>query len=422
MEFKCVVINPSFDSPKGETKKLIERLIELKKSGKNEGADELLALAELFSREKDINIVNYIPTQTSAVHQMSHEFLLFLSSFRPISNPIVKRIANRHGIKSLPLVACGVQSATSAIAAVMMANGIISGEVLTTSLNFLGVPNAIMLAGATPKFVDINPDDLCMDPKSLEKAIGKDTKAIVLVHFNQVVDLSSIDDVLRKKGLDIPVIQDASLAMGSTNGGLPAGVANLGKGGATVYSFATSKIISGLGGAIVVANDQSLVERIQSIAYQGMNFKNLEELSAFGANFKMNDINAAIIMEQLKKRDVIFEKRRLLKSYYDRELADVVDTGKVAIQKITAESIVTHYGVLVPDRMAAINKMMEKGIQLGRWHALHLQPIYRNRFGTKPGTLPVTESLANRLAFLPFHTKLTEKDVSFICKSLKEVL
>jgi len=419
---KYTLIHPSFDSPKGKTGELIEKLIELKKDGKNEGADEMLALAELFSREEEINFINYVPVQTGAVHKLVQEFISFLSSYKPNSKEIAKQIAERYAVKDLLIAACGIQSATSAIAASLMANNITSGEVITTSLNFLGVPNAIALAGATPKFADINPDDLCMDPASLEKTISKDTRAVVLVHFNQVVDIAPIDDVLKRKGLDIPVIQDASLAMGSTNNGMPAGIINLRKGGVTVYSFATSKIISGLGGAIVIANDFPLIERIQSIAYQGMNFANPEELSAFGANFKMNDMNAAIIMEQLKKRDVIFEKRRQLKSWYDRELADVVDSGKVSIQKVHPESIITHYGVLLPDRLEIAKKLAVKGIQLGLWHTAHLQPVYQKRFGTKAGTLPVTESIARRISFLPFHTKLTEEDVQFICKTLKEAL
>lgn len=414
------LIHPSFDLPKGKTKDLIEKLVGSKKEGKNEGAEELLALAELFLREEELYFVNYIPAQTGAVHRLSREFVNYLGSFKPISNPFVGKIVKRYGWKQIPLAACAVQSATAAIAATLMANGITSGEVITTSLNFLGVPNAIMLAGATPKFADINPDDLCMDPKSLDKTINQNTKAIVLVHFNQVVDLSPIDDLLQRRGLDIPVIQDASLAMGSTGGGMPAGFVNVGKGAATVYSFATSKIISGLGGAVAVANDAALIERIRSIAYQGMNFQNPEELPSFGANFKMNDMNAAIVLEQLKKREMIFEKRRLLKSWYDRELLDV--GGKVAIQKIINGSIVTHYAVLVPDRKSIAKKMAELGVPIGFWHTAHLQKIYQGRFGTKRGTLPVTESVADRISFLPFHTKLTEKDVSYICKSLKEVL
>lgn len=400
---KYTLIHPSFDPPEAKSPR------------------ELKAIADLFSSGETFPFVNYWSLEEGPIHLLSREFLDFLCSFKFGSNPFLDTIGKRRGVKEMPLSACGAQSATAGIAAALMTKGVGQGEVITTSLNFLGVPNAVMLAGAAPKFVDIDPDTLCMDMKSLEKAIGKETKAVLLVHFNQVVDIEPIDEIFERLKLDIPLVQDASLAMGSDNKGMPAGLVNLG-GGATVYSFATSKTLSGLGGAIVVANDKTIIERIQTIGYQGMNFANPEELSSFGANFKMNDLNAVIVLEQLKKRVEIFEKRRKLKSWYDRELADFVDTGKIAIQKVGSGSIVTHYAILVPDRRAIAKKMADKGVMLGFWHACHLQKIYQDRFGTGPGTLPVTESVANRITFLPFHTKLTEKDVSFICKSLKEVL
>jgi len=416
------LIHPSFDPPMGKTHDLLKKLIEQKQKGKNEGADEISALAELFLNEEDLHLLNYLPAEQRTIHRLNQEFLRFLCSFRSVSNPILRKVGEKHGWEEIPLSCCGVQSATAAITATLMANNATSGEVITTSLNFLGVPNAIVLAGAIPKFVDINKDDFCMDPKSLEKEINSKTKAIVLIHFNQVVDLAPINEILKKKGLDIPVIQDASLAIGSTDQGMPAGLVNLGRGGATIYSFATSKILSGLGGAMVIANDRTLIERVQSVAYQGIQFQDPDDLLSFGANFKMNDLNAAIVMEQLRKRERIFEKRRMLKTLYDRELQDLVKAGKIAIQKVSPESIVTHYAFLLSNRKSVATKLAEKGIMIGFWHTAHLQKIYQERFGMKTGTLPVTESIAPRIAFLPFHTKLEEEDVSFICSELKKVI
>jgi UDP-4-amino-4,6-dideoxy-L-N-acetyl-beta-L-altrosamine transaminase len=203
---------------------------------------------------------------------------------------------------------------------------------------------------------------------------------------------------------------------------MPAGAINLGKSGTTVYSFATSKSLSGLGGAVVVANDRSLVEHIVFMTYQGMQFSNPDELFSFGGNFKMNDLNATIILEQLKKSETIFEKRRMLKSWYDRELLDLAKAGKIVIQKVSEESVVTHYAILIPDRKAVAHKLLQKGIEIGFWHTAHLQKIYQKRFGTKTGSLPVSESLAPCITFLPFHTKLEEKDVSFICNEIKKVI
>ena len=416
------LIRPSFDMPQGKTRDLVDKLLELREKKKNEGADELLAIVDLLTHGEDLHNINYLPVEGGAVSRLSQEFIAFLCSFKSDSNPLINRIGNKYGWKNVELAACTVQSATAAITASLIANGVTSGEVITTSLNFLGVPNAIILAGATPNFVDIGPYDLCMDPNSLEKMISRKTRAIVLVHFNQVVDLMPIEDILEKKGIDIPVIQDASLAIGSTDRSMPAGAVNLGKSGTTVYSFATSKSLSGLGGAAVVANDRSLIERIQSITYQGMQFLNPDELLSFGGNFKMNDLNATIILEQLKKSETIFEKRRMLKSWYDRELEYLAKAGKIVIQKVSEESVVTHYAILIPDRKAVAHKLLQKGIEIGFWHTTHLQKIYQKRFGTKAGSLPVSESLAPCITFLPFHTKLEEKDVSFICNEIKKLI
>lgn len=419
---KYTLIHPSFDAPAGETKDIIDKLVRLRQKGELKGGEELAALAELLINEGAVPNVNYMNVQDGPIQRLCQEFLSFLCSFKTVSNPILQKVGKKFGWKELPLFITGIQSATSGLAASLLANDVGSGEVITTSVNFSGVPNAIVLAGATPKFVDIDPATLCMDLRSLEKTITKNTKAIIIVHFNQVVDMAPVFDVLEKKGADIPVIQDASLAMGSACQGLPAGLVNLGKGGTTVYSFATSKILSGLGGGTVLSNDKEVIERIQAISYQGWNMMDIETLVAFGANFKMNDMNAAIVLTQLAKRDAMFEKRRQLRSWYDRELADIADSGKIAIQKVAPESIVTHYTVLIPNRKVVAQKLIEKEIMLGFWHTAHLQRIYRDRFKTKPGTLPVTESVADRITFLPFHTKLAEDDVKFICRSLKELL
>lgn len=422
MIIRYPLIHPAFDLPQGQTAKLIEELIKMKHKGENEGGDEILALADLIMHEERLPEANYIPAEGGAVHNLTFEFLRFLCSFRSVKHLLLADFGKRKGWNEIPLHICGIGSATAAIAASLIANDITDGEVITTSLNFVGVPNAIVLAGATPKFADINPDNLCMDMASLKKTISKKTKAIILVHFNQVVDLAPIDELYTEKGLDIPLIQDASLAIGSTCQGMPAGLVNLGKCGTTVYSFATSKILSGLGGAAVISHDLPLIERIRSIAYQGQNFRDTEEISNFGANFKMNDLNAVLVSEQLKKRKSIFDKRRHLKSLYDEQLADLVKEDKIEIQKVSEESIVTHYGILVPDRKSFSQRMSMRGIQIGLWHTVHLQEIYQKQFKMKGGTLPVTESIANHIAFLPFHTKLNDEDISFICKSLKEII
>jgi len=380
------------------------------------------ALTNVLEQEDLLPYANYVVAQNSAPHKLSQEFLKFLCSYHSIKNNFFHQFVQKNKWQQIPLYACCLNSATSGLTASLWANEVTSGEVITTSFNYVGVGNAIVMAGAKPKFVDIDSKTFCLDPKKLAAAITKKTKAIILVHVNQMVDLKPIAEVLSKKGVNIPVISDASLSIGSTLDGLPAGLINLGKGGTTVFSFATSKILSGLGGAVVVGHDLELISRIQSIAYQGFNFQDMSKLVSFGANFKMCDLNASLILEQLKKREKIFSKRRQIKKLYDENLADLVRAKKISIQEIKGQGIVTHYMIVMPKRQQIAQELVRKRIQLGMWHSLHTQPIYQQQFKYKKGSLPVTENLTEKITFLPFHSKLTKADVKFICDAIKQKL
>ena len=198
---------------------------------------------------------------------------------------------------------------------------------------------------------------------------------------------------------------------------------NLGEGGATVYSFATSKILSGLGGAVVISHNLPLIERIRSVAYYGQNFRDMEEISSFGANFKMNDMNASIALAHFKRRDEIFAKRRSLQKLYAQKLSPLIEKGLITMQVATDETVITHLAVRLPQRNAVARHIFDNHrILICRWPALHLQRPYRDRFGCRSGTLPVTEVLDEEIAFLPFYDSLTEDDVTVICDALSKAL
>jgi dTDP-4-amino-4,6-dideoxygalactose transaminase len=283
----------------------------------------------------------------------------------------------------------------------------------------VGVPSAVVRAGARPAFVDVEEGSLCMDVGALEGAIGKDTRAVLLTHLNRFVDIEPIVDLFHRKGYEFPLVQDASLAVGSTLGGLRPGVINVGEGGFTVFSFATSKVITGLGGGMLVTNDGSLLERSISMAYQGMNLARIQKLDVFGANLKMNDMSAAIVLSRLAKRGDIFERRRALRLRYDELLAPLVEKGLVRLQEAGDEAVLTHYAALIDGRDELAARLLQKyGVHLAMWHVHHLQDLYKE-YGAK---LPVSERVADSFAFLPFHTKLTDEDVGRVCGALASEL
>jgi dTDP-4-amino-4,6-dideoxygalactose transaminase len=419
MSKEYTVISPDIDPGHGHTRTLIDELARSFREGSCEGGEEIAAVVALLSDENILPTIAFLPKQGGPIETLSRAFAQFLLEGTREPSSFARRFASDQRGKNLSFFIGGLGSATGALSAALLAAGATGGEVITASVNFLGVANSIMMAGAKPRFADIDPSTWCMDPTSVERVLSKKTKAIILTHFNRLVDIEPLYDLLSRRGLEIPLLQDASLAVGSTCQGLRPGLINVGPGGATVMSLATSKTITGLGGAIVATNDSAVLRRILSIAYQGMNFEDPRVLGGHGANIKMNDLNAAIALVRLGKREAIFEKRRQLKALYDECLAPLVKEGRIVLQDVGDEAVVTHYAVLLKDRDAISGKLYEKHrVQLGMWPSLHLQEIYSGC----GGTLPVSASLADRLTFLPFHTKLEDDDVRSLCRALKTVL
>lgn len=349
------------------------------------------------------------------VHTFNREFSQYLLQLPHLDDPLLQRVARLRGSSEFRLFATGTANATGALIALMRALQVEGGQVITTSLNFVGVTNAIVQAGAVPRFVDIDPLTWCMDPASLEKAISSKTRAILLTHLNCFVDLMPYVEIYERKGLELPLIQDASLAVGSTLRGMRPGLINLGNGGATVFSLAPSKTITGLGGGVVVGSDQEVLDRVYKFAYQGVSLTEVGRIDLVGMNLKMNDMTAVIASQQLRRHEELFAKRRALKARYDALLAPAVEAKRLQLQQVNDETVVTHYAVAFDRRTEIARRLYEeRSMMLGMWHLQHQQEVFcRSRV-----KLPVTETLADRFALLPFHTRITEEDADEICGAL----
>lgn len=379
------------------------------------GDAEIQALTELLSSRERLQDIAFFTRPEGVVHAFNREFSQYLFQVPHPDDPLLQRAAGLLGTTELKLFATGTANATGALIALMRALEVEGGEVITTSLNFVGVVNAIVQAGATPRFVEIDPATWCMDPAAVKKAISSKTRAILLTHLNRFVDLMPFAELYQEKGLELPLIQDASLAIGSTLRGMRPGLINLGEGGATVFSLAPSKAITGLGGAVVVGSDQEVLDRVYTFAYQGLSLSEVDRIELVGMNLKMNDLCAAIALQQLRRREELFAKRRALKARYDALLAPAVAAGKLQLQDVGEEAVVTHYAVAF-DRRTEISRRLyeERSMMLGMWHLNHLQQVYR----CPRVRLPVTESLSDRFTLLPFHTRISEEDAAEVCAAL----
>jgi perosamine synthetase len=319
--------------------------------------------------------------------------------------------------------AVAVSSGTAALHLCVRALGISEGdEVLVPSYTFIAVANAVRYEGATPVFVDIDPETLNLDPTLLEDAITSRTRAIIVVHtFGVPADLSRFIEIAKRHNLY--VIEDACEAIGAECDGRRVG----GWGDIGVFGFYPNKqITTGEGGA-VVSNDPKLIRRVRELRNQGR--RDSDEWfqhSELGYNYRISDINCALGIEQLKRIDSILDRRESIAKNYDQLLLSEPDLRIPQLFLPQRKISWFVYVVLLGNRFSRthrdriISEMKSRGIAAGRYFApIHLQPIYLK---TEKAFLPVTEACASRALALPFFNRIQDGEIAEVCRILHELL
>lgn len=321
--------------------------------------------------------------------------------------------------------AVAVNSGTSGLFLCMLALGIGPGdEVITTPFTFIATANCIMMVGAKPVFVDIDPITLNIDPAKIESNITDKTKAIVPVEvFGNPAGFDKICQIAEKHNLT--VIEDSCEALGSELNGRKAGT--FGK--MSTFAFYPNKQITTGEGGMILTDDDDLADLCISLRNQGRG-KNAAWLSheRLGYNFRLSDINCALGIVQLSRIDEIKAKRKQVANCYQQMLAD----DNRLIVPAEADNCDVSWFVFVvrlaysfnrAQRDDVLQKMLADGIQVGNYFSpVHLQPFIAARFGYKAGDFPVTESVAERTIALPFYNNLNEDDVAVVCSVLKNAL
>jgi len=321
--------------------------------------------------------------------------------------------------------AVAVNSGTSGLFLSMLALGIAPGdEVITTPFTFIASATSIMMAGAKPVFVDIEPKNLNINPDSIEAQITDRTKAILPVEvFGNPAGFDRISEIAQKHNL--PVIEDSCEALGSELNGKKAGTF----GTMSVFGFYPNKQITTGEGGIILTNDDYLADLCVSLRNQGRSTDGAwlghERL---GYNFRLSDINCALGIVQLSRIKQIKEKRRQVAGWYQQMLADearlIVPTepdGCSISWFVFVVRLADDIDVAYRDRI--LQQMRHNNIQVGNYFPpVHLQPFMVEKFGYKPGDFPVTEAVSKTTIALPFYSNLRKDDMAIVCKTLKEVL
>lgn len=311
--------------------------------------------------------------------------------------------------------AIGVGSGTDALYLALRACNIGPGdEVITVANTFIATVEAIVMAGAKPVFVDVEPETATMDSRLVAAAITPRTRALMPVHlYGQATDMDPLLAIAQEYGLR--VIEDASQAQGARYHGHPVG--SLGDIGA--FSLYYSKNLGGYGEAgIATTNDPELAERLRMLRDHGSRQRYHHEL--IGMNSRLDELQAAILRIKLRRLDEWNERRRMHAQAYTARLKGIVETP---FERHDSEHVYYVYVIQTDERDALRAALAAQGVQSGIHYPvpLHLQPACAE-FAPPQGALPVTERLAGRILSLPMFPELTLDEIDQICTCIAEQL
>jgi len=310
--------------------------------------------------------------------------------------------------------AVALNSATSALQLALIAHGA-SGEVILPSFTFSASANAVVTAGCTPVFADIDAATLCINPIAIEEAVSRKTIAIMPVHFaGQACDMASIMELAEKHGL--MVLEDSAEAIGATYKEKKAGAYGTG-----CFSFFPTKNMTCGEGGMLTTNDANLAERVRTLRGHGIASTTYDRLTEGkpwareatmpGYNFRMPDILAAVARVQLNKLDAMNEKRRSHASWLNEQLRQLEGVRLPFPPKDGSHVYQMYTVILNPelyDRDAIVLGMRQQGVHASVHFdpPVHQQRYYRDNFVS--ARLPVTESIAKSIVTLPLFPDMTK--------------
>lgn len=333
-----------------------------------------------------------------------------LSGMRLFLGPNVQAFEEEFAQYCETRFAIGVSDGTSAIQLALRALEIGHGdEVITVSHTFVATVEAILLVGASPVFIDINPATYTMDVNQLEAAITPKTRAILPVHlYGQCVDMDPLIDIARKH--HIAIIEDACQAHGATYKGRKAGsIGDIG-----CFSFYFSKNLGAYGeGGMVTTNEPHLAEQIKKMRDHGSEKRYHHE--TLGWNSRLDELQAAVLRIKLPHLDKWNENRRTIASAYNQELSKLGLT--IPVEADHNHHVYHLYVIRAPQRDALRELLSKKGIGTGIHYPIpvHLQDPFK-AFNSKP--LTVTETIVKEIISLPMYPELMPDQINRVCEAI----
>jgi dTDP-4-amino-4,6-dideoxygalactose transaminase len=343
-----------------------------------------------------------------------------------IMGPKVEELEKKVATYSETKEGIGVSSGTDALLVALMALDVKPGDIVITSpYSFFASAGVIARLGATPAFVDINPDTFNIEPKNLADWLEKDSarrakvKAIIPVHlFGQSADLDGILDIANK--YNIPVIEDAAQAIGTTYPSKQGKkkIGSLGLMGC--FSFFPSKNLGCIGdGGMVVTSDTNLAEKLRKLRNHGAKPKYYHAM--IGGNFRLDPIQAAVLLVKLPHLEKWHSMRRDNAHRYD-ETINLPQIKKPVIAYGREHHIYNQYVITVQDKRDALREFLTKnniGNEVYYPVSFHEQECFKY-LGYKLGDFPNSENAARNTIALPIYPELTAEMQEYVVSKLKE--
>jgi UDP-4-amino-4-deoxy-L-arabinose-oxoglutarate aminotransferase len=333
-----------------------------------------------------------------------------------------RRFAEYLGVRH----ALGLTSCTGALHISLVALGIGPGdEVITTPMTFIATATAIIEAGATPVFVDVEPDTGLLDVNRVESAITPRTRAVVPVHlYGQMCDMRALRDLADRRGLFL--VEDAAHCIEGTRDGVRPGQL----GDTACFSFyATKNLTCGEGGAVVCTDDR-LLEKLRLLRLHGMTKTAADraregyqhwDMTELGWKYNMDNIQAALLLPQLDRLEANWQKRARLAAYYGGLLA-----GEPALKCPVMRPRVRHAHHLFPvwseavprDELIVALQRQEIGVVVN-YRAIHLLTYFCRKFGFRRGQFPHAERIGDQTLSLPFYPNMSHEHADRVAAVLR---
>ncbi len=308
----------------------------------------------------------------------------------------------------------GVANGTDALFLAMQAQGFGPGdEIITAANTFIATAEGISWTGATPVFVDCDPETYTLDPAKLEAAITPRTVAIAPVHlYGQPADMDPIMAIAQKH--DLLVIEDCAQSHGATYKGRKAGSFGV----SACYSFYPGKNLGAYGDAgAVTTDDEELATTIRKLGDHGSNVKYRHDF--VGVNSRLDGIQGAVLSVKLKHLDAWTDKRIAAAKAYSEGLKDVCVVPTV---RPDVRHVFHLYVIQVNNRDEVMQALNDAGVACGIHYPvpLPLTPAYME-LGYKAEQFPVACGIADKIVSLPMHGDLTDEQIALVVETVRGV-